>query len=72
MKTAAVESGFLGWWRPRPGVAWTRLAEGPDYDAALSAQLDALRSMRGGGDSLVLRAADDPNAPRRPYVRRLL
>ncbi len=64
---------FIGWFRPRKGLPWTRIAEGPDYDTTLGRLVEALSSMRGG-DSVVLRAADDPNAPPRFQAggRRLL
>ena len=65
---------FIGWWRPRKGLPWMRIAEGADYDTTLGRLVEALSAMRGG-DSVVLRAGEDPNAPARPFHaggRRLL
>ena len=53
---------FRGWWRPNRRTAWTRLAEGATYDAALAELLTALAGVKGG-DSIVTRADADPNRP---------
>jgi hypothetical protein len=54
--SAATEWG--GWFRPTKKTPWVRLAEGPTYDAAWAALLDATATVRGG-DLLVTRL--DPN-----------
>jgi len=61
---------FAGWFRPSRRVAWVRLVGGRDYDTTWGLLLDALSSVRGG-ELLVVRAADDPNARRLPGRRSL-
>ena len=69
MPDAMTPTAFAGWFRPRKGIAWTRLVEAPTYDAALSALLGALARLHGG-DTLIVRAGQDPNRPSLPrYVR---
>jgi hypothetical protein len=47
---------WAGWWRPRRGERWVRLAEADTYDTAWSLLLDAVAECRGGGDTFVGRA----------------
>ncbi len=62
MSNAAIlDVGWAGWWRPRKGVPWTRLAVGDDYSSTWGATLDALAAVHGG-ESLVTRIDTDPNA----------
>jgi hypothetical protein len=60
--TPEPRAAFAGWSRPNKRVPWTRLVDGPTYDAAWAALLDATAGMRGG-ESLVVRADVNPNAP---------
>lgn len=64
--TTATTPAFRGWWRPNRRTAWTKLAEGPDYATALDRLIEAVARVRGG-DSVVLRACEDPNGPARPF-----
>jgi hypothetical protein len=54
-------AAWCGWFRPRVGVTWSKIAEGQTYDEALARLLDALAALRGNGESIVLEAGRHPN-----------
>jgi hypothetical protein len=69
MSGTAKSGCWIGWWRPRPGIAWSPIAEGDSYDDALTRLLDALASVRGG-DSIVLLLGRSPARLAQPMGRR--
>jgi hypothetical protein len=62
MTPTTTAAAWCGWFRPNKQAAWTRLAEGNTYSAALDNLLDALASMHGG-ESVVLPADRRPDGP---------
>ena len=65
--TTQAPPAFIGWWRSRKGVAWTRLCDGPDHDTTQTRLIEALSSVRGG-DTVITRADVNPNAPPKKYA----
>jgi hypothetical protein len=63
--TTQAPPAFTAWRRPAPGRPWRKV-----LDAATEADVrDRLLDLRLGGDSVVLRAGEDPNRPARKYHR---